>query len=507
MLAYLWPLLVDTIFSWCRMFIALFFSIILGLGIGIWAATSRKAERIIIPIIDILQTLPILAFFPFVIYIIVAAIPGYIGINIAVIFLIITSMLWNIIFGVYESIKELPHEFIELAALYGMGFWEKFRKIYFPASMPKVMGQSALSWAIGLFYLVTSEIFSTSNQTYEVKHGIGAALASLAGSGNIKEYVLGLSIFVIFVVATRILIFSPLEKHFNKYNLYQSKKPKRKIKIKLRLPKIFSIRSKRNTYVLENISAVNVKKSNAIYQYLLLILLFAAIFLLYKPLIGYEYEVLISLFASFARVWLAFALILLISIPLSVYLIFFSNRLGIYILLFQVVASIPATVLLPAIVMLLYHLPFGGELVAMFIIFLSMIWYLIFSIVTGMRTLPKSFMDLRKSLRLSRREAWKSIYLPAVVPSFVTGSITAIGGAWNSLIIAEYFTVQSNGNSILLTQVGTGIGKLIDLAVYAGNIKLMLVSIVCMSVMVVVINRLLWQRLYNKASKKYLTGV
>ena len=112
------------------MFIALALYILFGLGIGIWATTSRRAEKVVIPIVDILHTPPIHVFFPFVIYIIVAAIPGYIGINAALIFLIITSMLWNIIFVVYESVKELPHEFIELTAMYGMGLKEKLSKIY-----------------------------------------------------------------------------------------------------------------------------------------------------------------------------------------------------------------------------------------------------------------------------------------------------------------------------------------------------------------------------------------
>jgi NitT/TauT family transport system permease protein len=503
MLEYLWPLLVDTIFSWCRMLIALFFSIIIGLGIGIWAATSRKAERIIIPIVDILQTLPILAFFPFVIYIIVAAIPGYIGINAAVIFLIITSMLWNIIFGVYESIKELPHEFIELAALYGMGFWEKFRKIYFPASMLKVMGQSALSWAIGLFYLVTSEIFSTSNQTYEVKHGIGAALASLAGSGNIKEYVLGLSIFVVFVVATRILLFSPLEKHFNRYNLYQSKKPKRKNKIKLNLPKILNIKLKRNTYVLENVPTINVKKSYIKYVYLFIIFAFAAIFLLYKPFIGYEYEVLISLLASFVRVWLAFALILLISIPLSVYLIFFSNRLGIYILLFQVVASIPATVLLPIIVLSLKPFPLHSELVAFTIYFLSGIWYVIFSILSQKAYISKSTIEVKELFGIRGIEAWKKIYIYVILPGIITGAVTGIAAEWNASIVAEYFTSSAIGNGAVITSVGVGIGKLLDTSLDNGNMLLMLLGLLNLTFMIIIVNRLIWKRLYRKVESIY----
>ncbi|MEM3291095.1 MAG: ABC transporter permease subunit, partial [Candidatus Micrarchaeaceae archaeon] len=210
-------LLVDTTFSWVRMFIALFFSILISLGVGIYAALNRKAERVIIPVLDIFQTLPILAFFPFVIYVFVALLPGFIGINVAVIFLIITSMVWNIAFGVYESIKTLPKEFMELAMLYHMGVIEKLRKIFIPAAMPRVIEQSVLSWSIGLFYLVTSEIFSTGRATYAVKYGIGVAITNLALSGNFVGYAIALGVFIAFVILTRFLFFAPLERKVNVY--------------------------------------------------------------------------------------------------------------------------------------------------------------------------------------------------------------------------------------------------------------------------------------------------
>ena len=210
-------LIIDTSYSWIRMFLALGISVVIAFAIGIYMALSRTAERYLMPIIDILQTVPILAFFPFAIYIIVGLLPGVIGINLAVIFLIITSMLWNIIFGVYESIKTLPEEFNELSKLYNMGFLQKIKKIFIPASLPRVVEQSMLSWSIGLFYLVSSEIFSTGNAEYSVKHGIGVAVTELAASGNTYGYIIALIIFLIFVIATRFLFFGPLESYVNKH--------------------------------------------------------------------------------------------------------------------------------------------------------------------------------------------------------------------------------------------------------------------------------------------------
>jgi len=516
MFDYILQLLIDTSFSWVRMFIALGFSILLGLGLGIWAATSRRAEKVIIPIVDILQTLPILAFFPFVIYIIVAAIPGYIGINAAVIFLIITSMLWNIIFGVYESIKELPHEFMELAAIYGMGLKEKLSKIYIPASMPKVMSQSTLSWAIGLFYLVTSEIFSTSNETFMVKHGIGVALTQLALSGNFSEYIVGILILIVFVILTRLLFFAPLERYFNKHNMSNIQKTHAihfvhimKSKLKLKIPKVkmpikFAFGKKRDTYSLSNEVIIKPKKSGyANLVYAVLAILFVAVIVSNKTLFSYELSILVALLASFARVWFAFAVILLISVPLSVYLIFFSKRLSAYILLFQIIASIPATIMLPLIVSLFVKMPFHSEAVAFSVYFLSGIWYIIFSILSQKAYLPQSIFEVKKLFGIKGLQAWKKIYLYAIVPGLITGAVTGIAAEWNASIVAEYFTSSGIGNGAVLTSVKIGIGKLLDVSLDNGNMVLMLLALLNFTIMIIVINRLVWKRLFNKIEEIY----
>ncbi len=210
LLSLILQLIVDTSASWLRMFIALFLSVIIGMLVGIYAAVSDRAAKIILPVVDVLQTLPILAFFPFVIFVVVSAVPGTIGINAAVIFLIVTSMLWNIIFGAYEAVKTLPKEMIEVADLYRFSGLDKLRKIFIPASIPRVIEQTRLSWAIGLFYLVTSEIFSVGNSQYQVTYGIGAALVTL-GSTNIYYYLIGIAVFMAFLIATILFFFNPLE--------------------------------------------------------------------------------------------------------------------------------------------------------------------------------------------------------------------------------------------------------------------------------------------------------
>ena len=221
-------LIVDTIYSWLRMFAALFISIIISFFVGIFAARSRIGEKLILPLVDIFQTLPILAFFPIAIFLIVGFLPGYIGINAAVIFLVVTSMIWNIIFGVYEAIKTMPNEFLEIASTYHLGPLQRLTKIYAPAALPRITEQSILSWSIGLFYLVTSEIFSAGSATYEVHRGIGIALTGLASGGQTFGYVLGIIIFILFVIGTRFLFFVPLQNYAYRYSRENYKKERKR---------------------------------------------------------------------------------------------------------------------------------------------------------------------------------------------------------------------------------------------------------------------------------------
>ncbi|HUB92860.1 MAG TPA: ABC transporter permease subunit [Candidatus Saccharimonadales bacterium] len=515
-------LVVDTSFSWVRMFIALGISVVVSIGVGIYAATHRTAEKIILPVVDVLQTLPILAFFPFVILVVVATIPGYAGINAAVIFLIITSMIWNIIFGVYESIKVLPKEYTELSRLYQLSRLDRLRKLYIPATLPRVVEQSILSWSIGLFYLVTSEIFSTGSSSYRVQHGIGAAIASLAASGNTLAYLIGLAIFIIFVVATRFLFFRPLEDYVTRYNKHVQQKT-------LEVKRMSYVRemSELGTRIMKRLGSQQLVKIGSrlaggggagrqkgwadeeykgtglwkFARYLVpaaVVLLAVYLVATNTYLIGYELTVLHALVFSFARVWIAFAVSLAIGIPVCVYLIFITRHSSKYLLLFQILASIPATILLPAIANGLKGYPNYGEIVAFVVFVLSSIWYIVFSTMNMAKTLNPEIFEVKKIFGVRGAGAWKKIYLKAIIPGIITGAITAIAAEWNASIVAEYFAFGSN-----VSQVGTGIGKLLDLALAGNNLTLMLIALVNLTVMILIINTFVWKRLYRNVSSTY----
>ena len=519
-LGFIASLLVDISFSWMRMLIALSASILLGLAIGIYAARNERAERLLMPVVDILQTLPILAFFPLAIIIIVGALPGYVGINAAVIFLIITSMVWNIIFGVYEGVKTLPKEVLEVSEVYQLGWFGRMRRVWIPASMPKVVEQSMLSWSIGLFYLVTSEIFSTGSSAYSVKYGIGVALTNLALSGNYAGYVIGIAVFIIFVVITRFALFAPMEGLFCAYtgqkkterrftNPIHRFRLKNALKIRLRWPAGRRPLAHRNRTEEANAAAPGGGAREIRLAYialpalvLLLALLYAFGALTAQNLL-YEYGVLIALATSFARVWIAFAVIVAVAVPISVYLIFMSKHRGAYVLLFQVLASIPATILLPVIVLALKDYPFHSELVAFVIFFLSGLWYMVFSIMANRSSIQESIFEVKKVFGVKGIDAWKNVYLKAIVPGLITGSITAIAAEWNASIVAERFTSMGVGTGNVITSVGTGMGEYLDVQLAAGHLWLMALALVNLTVMIVIINRLVWKKAYGKVANIY----
>lgn len=512
-------LLLDIIASWARLFAALFLSIIFSIFVGISAATGKRAEKIILPVIDVLQTVPILAFFPVVIIVFVALFgPNLVGIDLSVVFLIFTSMSWNITFGVYEAVKAIPTDMMELARINRLTKWEMLRDIYVPAAMPRIAYQSMISWSIGLFYLVASEIFSTGSKNFAVQYGIGAEIAKLVLSQNTMGYIVAVLFLLGAILLTRILFLSPLSLYSERFSFSEEQKSEKKSKVlsfyykighavKKIVPKFeVGARSGVQGFVSETETKYE-KRSGRNYSvpaFIAIVLVLFAVVVIATNSYSYLPIIADALTLSFARVWLMYLLCVAITIPLGIKIARSTKAYEPVLATLQVVAAVPAPILLPALIVVLQLLPFSNELVALAVIFVSMVWYMLFSVVSGMRTIPEQFNQIVKIFHIKWPSAWKNIYIPTVLPDFVTGSITAIGGAWNALIIAEYFSVEAGGGkSIVLAQVGNGVGKLLDIATFQANWVEMGLTLAAMVIMVVLINKFVWQRIYKKVTLKY----
>jgi NitT/TauT family transport system permease protein len=493
-------------------------SIIFGLVVGIAAARNKAAESVILPTLDVFQSIPILGFFPFALLVFVAIFP-VVGTALAVIFLVFTSMVWNIAFGVYEAVKSIPENYLELSRVAEIGPLRTLLYIYLPAAMPKVAYNSAASWAIGLFYLISSEIISLSGKTVPVR-GIGVDIVTTFASNDTAGYVESLVALIVAVVIWRYVFIKQFSLWADKFKFtYESMPDYRDVIYRFYTwvyrhslkPLLGSIMARiSNTEPPENLSrSLRTHRKAIVYTLGFLGIMGLTITVLYAILsvrtvnfsnvLGDEWQVLVALGASFVRVWYVYVIMVVVGLPVGILMALSVRLYESLFTILEVVASIPAPALLPPIALAFSSLYGSGEIVAMIVIFLGSVWYIIFNVMAGMRSLPRDLWDLREVLHVSRKESWRGIYIPASMTSFVTGSITAVGGAWNTLIVAEYFSA----NGKVLTQVGVGIGKLIDTSSQLTDLTLFFLCIVSMTILIVVFDLTVWRKIYNYTTRRF----
>jgi NitT/TauT family transport system permease protein len=515
---------IDIVYSWIRMLIALAVSILFSIAIGILAARNKRAESIIIPLLDVFQSIPILGFFPIVIaaFIGVFPAPSLIGVNLAVIFLIFTSMSWNIAFGVYEAVKSIPQDYIDLSQVTNTGTWGRIKSLYIPASLSRIAYNTQTSWAVGLFYLVASEILTVGSQnnkpvTYTAGRGIAITITSYAKAGDWTGYTYSIIALIVAVAVWQVIFLREFSLWSERYKFVEDAKGHSKDPL-LKLYEWVNHRSISKLFLLTHDRGVT-KFSSTIYRfrktlvYTVLILFIALILLQIGDIItaattgfsqlptlsevaGAEGNVLISLLFSFARIWYVYLICTAVALPLGIVIALHPRLYETLTPVLEVVASVPAPALLPVIVILAAN---QAEGVAAIIIFLGMIWYIIFNVMAGIRTLPSELWELRRVFHLSSLQAWRDIYLPASLTAFVTGSITAVGAAWNTLIVAEFF---SSGKTT--TQVTFGIGKVIAENTYGGHLWIAYLAIISMTVLVITFNLTVWRRVYHYTTSRYV---
>jgi NitT/TauT family transport system permease protein len=515
--------------SWLRMFLALGLSILFALVIGIAAARNKRAESIILPLLDVFQSIPILGFFPIIIIAIYGILPNWVGANLSVIFLIFTSMSWNIAFGVYEAVKAIPQDYADLLDIAHLSTWQRVRNLYIPASLSRIAYNTQVSWAVGLFFLVSSEIITLGNTSIPLNYGIGLAVTRILGPPvDYLGYAYLISALVVTVVVWRFVFLREFALWSERFKMMEEPGETHRDPV-MKFYSWVNHRSISKLFLLAHNRGVN-RLTSTIYRFrrglkyafLICIALFVILGLganlatsgmSLPPLpplsrIGsIELGVLQSLLVSFVRVWYVYAICVAIGVPMGVVISLNMKLYDTVTPILEVISSIPAPILLPLIV-LLPVIGESGEAVAAIIIMLAIIWYIVFNVMAGVRSLPADLKDLRKEFHISRGSAWRNIYLPGAATAFVTGSITAIGGAWNALIIAEYFStsysdVHGVTHTVVYTQVASGIGKTITLATYHGDTLTLALAVASMTVLIVVFNLTVWRRIYHHVTKRY----
>jgi len=515
----------DIISSWVRMILALGLSVIFALVVGIWAARSRRAEAVILPLLDIFQSIPILGFFPFVIGGIYGVLPNFVGANLAVIVLIFTSMSWNIAFGVYEAVKAIPQDYIDLLSVSRASGWQRISSLYIPASLSRIAYNTQISWAVGLFFLTASEIIvvgrGAKQQGVPIPYGIGVGANQFA-NGDFGDYALLIAGIVVAVIIWRYVFLREFALWSERYKMMEEPREQHKDPI-MRFYSWVNHRAVSKLFLLAHDVGVSrftstiarfgrgIKYAVLISLVIFGLLLFSSVAHSGGPMPSMpslsliasdESQVLVALATSFVRVWYVYAICVAIGLPLGIVISLSFRLYDAVSPILEVISSIPAPIMLPAILLI----PLVGqtpEAVSTLVIMLAIIWYIIFNVMAGIRTLPADLKELPRVYHVGWWSAWRNVYLPGALTGFVTGSITAIGGAWNALIISEYFTETTGGQTVVKSQVSTGIGKLIDVATYNSDYVILTLAVVSMTALIVMFNLTVWRRIYHRVTNRY----
>ncbi len=507
-----------------RMGVAYFCSLIFTLIYSYSAYRSRVASLILIPLLDILQSIPVLSFLPGVTLALIALFPGQrIGVEIASILLIFTGMTWNMTFSFYQSLMSIPKELLEASEVYRLNAWQRFWTLELPSGVIGLVWNSVMSVAGGWFFLIAIESFTLGNQDFRLP-GLGSFLGAATSKGDFGAILSGSFVLIAVIVAIDYFIWRPLIAWAEKFKfemIEAENSPQSSVLDLLRRSPTLKMISKQVFHPLQialdgGINRafpvlplpVDAKKNlrwpeffNWIFVcgfgFIVLWGTWEALLLL-RVLNWHDWQLVLrgALFTAF-RVIVALILSLLWTVPVGVAI--GRNRRLAQILqpIVQIAASYPATAVFPILLLGLTRIAGGLQIGSIALMMLGTMWYILFNVIAGAQSIPSDLMEAAWVYKLSLIQRWKTLILPAIFPYLITGIITAVGGAWNASIVSEYVSFQGRVMST------PGLGSTISNATANGNFPLLLAATIIMSTLVVLTNRLVWRPLYKLAQEKY----
>jgi NitT/TauT family transport system permease protein len=510
-----------TLYSVLRIAIAYLLSLAFTLVYGYIAAYNRRAERFMVPLLDVLQSIPVLSFLPGVMLAMVALFPTrQLGVEFGSILLIFTGQVWNMAFSFYASLKSIPQEMREAASLYRFSWWQSFTQMELPYAVIGLVWNSMMSVAGGWFFLMACEMFVLGQRDFRLP-GLGSYLQTAAGRGDGRAIIDGLIAMLAVIVLTDQLVWRPViawAQKFKVENVEAADVPRSPVLTLLRRSRLLDYISRNVTAPVREALALHfakneeqvsaARRSSALRQWLLLLMAViaggAALYLAFRGVLlltgvsATELKmILIGLGATFLRVTAALVLGSLWTIPVGVAIGTRPRLARLAQPLAQIAASVPATALFPVVVLAFIKLGGGMGTASIILMLLGTQWYLLFNVIAGASAIPTELVEACSIYRFKRVERWRKLILPAIFPYLITALITASGGAWNASIVSEYFHLQGR---ILFT---TGLGALISQATDTGNFRLLFAATIFMAATVVTVNRLVWRRLYRLASTRF----
>jgi NitT/TauT family transport system permease protein len=507
--------------SLLRMFAALALSIVFTFAYASAAARLRRARTVLLPALDILQSVPILGFLSVTVSAFIALFPGsQLGLEAASVFAIFTSQAWNMAFAFYHSLTAQPRELDEAARNLRLSRWKRFWRVDVPSGMVPLVWNAMMSFGGGWFFLVASEAISVNNRDYTLP-GIGSYVATATADSDTGKVLIAIGVMVIMVVGVNVVFWRPLTAWAERFRNEDSEPAEAPRSVMLDLLRRSNIPDLLGRVFgplvapIDRVMGVFGLAEHPLYSSPTRRRFGDIVFALVTvTVIAYGCWRAVSYIDStvgFGEVAHAFglgALTLLRVVVLVVLASLIWVPIGVWIGLnpkvsrfaqpvVQVLASFPANFLFPLVTAVLVVTGVSLNWAGALLMALGAQWYILFNVIAGASSVPNDLREAAANLQLPRYLWWRKLILPAIFPSYVTGGITAAGGAWNASIVAE---VVSYGSTTL---VATGLGAYIAHATEAGDSPKILVGVVVMSVYVVGINRLFWRRLYALAERRY----
>jgi NitT/TauT family transport system permease protein len=508
-----------------RMLLAIVCSIVFTFIYAALAAKSRRAEMVLIPLLDILQSVPILGFLTFTVVFFLNLFPGRVfGAELGCVFAIFTSQAWNMTFSMYQSMRNVPKDLEEAAQSFHLSGWQRFWRLDVPFAMPGLIWNTMMSMSGGWFFVVASEAITVGDTTVTLP-GIGSYVALAIKEQNLPA--IGYAILAMFLVilAYDQLLFRPVVAWADKFRFEQTASATaptswmldlfRRTRALRALTYPFAALNKAisNLHIalpsrLKIVSRAGVPPSRIVdalwlafiiagtgyagwkvYEYLSATLRLSDVF----SAVGYG-------FITLARVIVLIALATLIWVPAGVWIGLRPKLAERIQPLAQFLAAFPANLAFPVFVMIIVRYGLNANVWLSPLMILGTQWYILFNVIAGASAFPTDLREAAGSFHLEGWRWWIKVILPGIFPYYVTGAITASGGSWNASIVAE---VASWGDTHL---TATGLGAYIATATEAGDFPRVVLGIAIMCILVTLFNRLLWRPLYAFGERRLRLG-
>ncbi|AWR96411.1 ABC transporter permease subunit [Acidianus sulfidivorans JP7] len=528
--------LLATLATLARAFATIIISIVSGWFLGYIAIKNKTFENIYISISEVLESVPVISFFPIVLIFFVFTIGGQIGIESAVLFLIFTAVVWNIWMGIYQAFKTVPENLQEVSQNYRLSFLSKMSKLYIPFSIPRIAANLLPSFADALFYITVSEVFTVGTHQYQV-FGIGALISIYTAEGDYTDALISIGVLAIFVTIVVLLLREYAEYSVRKYGLDTEDKPtlfrrgRPRVRYSARLNAAKSTFTKLSKYIarppylmkrrLDTEEEEKRKKKiptrliTTLLGSIILILIGYSVFntvthvpiSVWKNLLSGTGNDLILIGYDYIRV----AIIALVSFVIAIFLGYYiatrplADRVAVPIML--TIASFPAPAYFPLLYLATFNIvssvfgPFTNEFYVLLLGFLSTFYYIFYNFWLGVKNLPSEYWEVMKNTKLGFGTRMRKIILPATFPYIISGISSTINSAWGGLAIGEYWPNIVNGKTL---EVQHGLMKALAVADNQGNLALVGWLSLLFAIIVVIYSIVFTRRMMDIARKKYV---